>query len=172
MATTDDPGTSIDAGRGDTPLPQLGSRLRRIAFRPDVFAARAGTSLGQLGRQVKQIRARPRLRSRVVIVVTADHGGSGHDHSDSDNRADHTIPLIAWGSTVRAGANLHALAPERKRPRHRRPGYSGRRPIRNGDLTNLALDLLELPDVPGRPIPANEDVRATPSVQPDRGRTD
>lgn len=63
--------------------------------------------------------------SRLVMVVTAEHGGSGHDHSDADNRADYTIPFIVWGGTVTAGANLCALNPEGKRPGHGKPSYRG-----------------------------------------------
>jgi arylsulfatase A-like enzyme len=36
------------------------------------------------------------------LVVTADHGGHGHDHG-SDDPADVTIPWIAWGQGVKPG---------------------------------------------------------------------
>ena len=36
------------------------------------------------------------------LLVTADHGGHGHDHGSNDPR-DVTIPWIAWGQGVHAG---------------------------------------------------------------------
>jgi arylsulfatase A-like enzyme len=39
------------------------------------------------------------------VIVTADHGGHGHNHGSDDPR-DVTIPWIAWGKGVKAG-ELH-----------------------------------------------------------------
>ncbi|HEX5831818.1 MAG TPA: alkaline phosphatase family protein [Gemmatimonadaceae bacterium] len=42
-----------------------------------------------------------------TLVVTADHGGHGHDHGSADAR-DVTIPWIAWGEGVRGGTSVAA----------------------------------------------------------------
>ena len=39
---------------------------------------------------------------KYTLIVTADHGGNGHDHG-SDNPLDVTIPWIAWGAGVTPG---------------------------------------------------------------------
>jgi arylsulfatase A-like enzyme len=36
------------------------------------------------------------------LIVTADHGGHGHDHGSDDPR-DVTIPWVAWGQGVKPG---------------------------------------------------------------------
>ena len=38
----------------------------------------------------------------VVVIVTADHGGSGRDHGE-DTHEDRTIPWIVWGRSVTPG---------------------------------------------------------------------
>lgn len=40
---------------------------------------------------------------RFTLIVTADHGGHGHNHG-SDDPCDVTIPWIAWGEGVKSGA--------------------------------------------------------------------
>jgi arylsulfatase A-like enzyme len=40
-----------------------------------------------------------------TVIVTADHGGHNRDHGSADPR-DVTIPWIAWGRGVTAGALL------------------------------------------------------------------
>jgi len=42
-------------------------------------------------------------RDHYSVIVTADHGGHGFNHG-SDDPLDLTIPWIAWGGGVRAGA--------------------------------------------------------------------
>lgn len=106
----------------------------------------------ELGRLVRYVAARAALRSRLVLVITADHGGSGRDHDDRTEPANFTIPFIAWGAGVARGADLYQLNPERREPGRARIGYRGRQPIRNGDLANLVLDILGLPPVPGSRI--------------------
>ena len=44
-------------------------------------------------------------RGRYTLIVTADHGGHGRTHG-TDSADDTTIPWIAWGRGVRAGAEL------------------------------------------------------------------
>ena len=42
-----------------------------------------------------------------TLIVTADHGGHGHDHGSDDPR-DVTIPWIAWGDSVKPGQLLES----------------------------------------------------------------
>ncbi len=44
-------------------------------------------------------------RGNFTVILTADHGGHGRNHGSSDPR-DTTIPWIAWGQGVQAGAAL------------------------------------------------------------------
>ncbi len=55
----------------------------------------------QIGRLVEALEQR-RLREAALVIVTADHGGHGHNHL-AGNAADRTIPWIAWGGPVRPG---------------------------------------------------------------------
>ncbi|MEX0979136.1 MAG: alkaline phosphatase family protein [Pirellulales bacterium] len=86
-----------------------------------------------------------------VIIVTADHGGSGTGHGTASSAANYTIPVLVWGPGVSAGADLYSLNPTtRLNPGTGRPDYTAAgQPIRNGDTGNLALDLLGLGAVPG-----------------------
>lgn len=102
----------------------------------------------------------PTLLGRTTVLVTADHGGSGFDHSNPDLPADYTIPFLAWGAGVDAGVDLYALnAATRSDPGAGRPDYNAAmQPIRNGDAANLALKLLGLGSVPGSTIDAAQDL--------------
>ena len=44
-------------------------------------------------------------RGNYTVLLTADHGGHGRDHGSDDPR-DVTIPWVAWGRGVAAGAVL------------------------------------------------------------------
>jgi arylsulfatase A-like enzyme len=79
---------------------------------PDVAGHRSGWMTDDYGRAVVAAdRAIDRLVDLAVrtygsgkfsLIVTADHGGHGHDHGSSDPR-DVTIPWIAWGQGVKPG---------------------------------------------------------------------
>lgn len=104
----------------------------------------------QLGRILDAVRADTRLRRHLDVVLTADHGGYGAGHSDMTKAYNYTVPFMAWGVGVARNADLYALnAGSRKRPGVGRPTYAGRQPIRNAEVANLAVDLLDLPSVPG-----------------------
>lgn len=98
------------------------------------------------------------LKGKTTILLTADHGGKGTDHSDPAEPLDYTIPFGAWGSHVLAGSDLYALNVDRKLdPGTGRPRYSDAiQPIRNGDIANLTLDLLGLGAIPGSTLNSDQ----------------
>lgn len=102
-----------------------------------------------LGTLLDVIESSPRLHERVTILLTADHGGArgATSHDDAANRADYRVPFIAWGRGVTRGADLYALTAGRADPGDGRPDYSGPQPVRNIDVADTALSLLELPPV-------------------------
>jgi hypothetical protein len=101
-----------------------------------------------------------KLGSRVAVIVTTDHGGTGTGHSDATNSFVYTIPFLVWGSGVSPGQDLYALNTGlRQDPGSGRPDYNAAgQPIRNGEAGNLALDLLGLASIPGSSINAAQDL--------------
>lgn len=100
-----------------------------------------------LGRLFVALDRHPALRSRVTIILTADHGGSGASHRDPAKLANYRIPFMVWGRGVAAGRNLYAINPQRVNPGASRTTYSGVQPIRNADVANLAAALVGAPSV-------------------------
>ncbi len=100
-----------------------------------------------LARFLEVVDASPRLRDRLTILITSDHGGPRGRTSHSDVRllANHRIPFIAWGRDVEPGSDLYEINPRRRDPGDRVPPYDGPQPIRNLDLRTTALELLALP---------------------------
>lgn len=87
----------------------------------------------------------------LTVIVTADHGGvPGAKAHDAVRRpANFTIPFVVWGSGI-DHADLYAINPGYRKPgRKQQPPLTGKQPIRNGNVANLALDLLGYPRVPG-----------------------
>ncbi len=109
---------------------------------------------GYLGQLFNFVTANPSLLDTTNIILTADHGGSGTNHSTASNPLNYTVPFYVWGKNAAPGADLYALNPdERLDPLGTRPPYTDLlQPIRNGDAANLALDLLGLPPIPGSAI--------------------
>lgn len=115
-----------------------------------------------LGRILDTIRGDKRLRERMNVVLTADHGGRGTNHYIVTRKADYTVPFMVWGAGVANGKDLYSLNKgSRKRPGTARTTYAGKQPVRNGDLANLVTDLLDLPSVPGSTF--NTDQNLDPS---------
>lgn len=111
-----------------------------------------------LGRLVDTVAETPRLAG-TTLLVTADHGGRGeHGHGQAGRLVNYRVPFIAWGAGVRPGSDLYALNPERRDPGEERIGWQGPQPVRNVDLPNLALDLLDLPRVPGARANSGQDL--------------
>ncbi|HEX6150641.1 alkaline phosphatase family protein [Nocardioides sp.] len=116
-----------------------------------------------LARLISAIKARPRLRKHVTVIVTADHGGKDGGHGNATELVNYRIPFIVWGAGVKPGADLYELNPrDYRNPRKRRTWYGAKRPpVRNGDAANLATDLLGLRALRGSQFNARQslDVR-------------
>lgn len=95
------------------------------------------------------------LRRHLVLVLTADHGGHGLQHSDTTDPANYTVPFVVVGHGVPARADLYDLDPTRADPGTKQPSYDeDGGPVRNGDVANLATSLLGLDPVPGSELGA------------------
>ena len=104
----------------------------------------------RVGQVMAAIRGDASLRDHTAVIITADHGGLGASHGDPTVRADYTIPFLVWGKGMPAGADLYALNPAYADPGTGRPTYwVAEQPVRNMAAANLAMDLLDLPAVPG-----------------------
>ncbi|MFE6647542.1 alkaline phosphatase family protein [Nocardioides sp. NPDC057772] len=104
----------------------------------------------RIGRLLRAIDSSTALRGSTYVLLTADHGfrATATDHS-AHLYANYRIPFVVWGPGVARGASLYRLNPDYRAPGTTRPTYAGAQPIRNGDLGNLALDLLGLGPIPG-----------------------
>jgi hypothetical protein len=125
---------------------------------------------GYLGQIFYLVDNDARLKGKTSIIVTADHGGAGTDHSDANNQLDYTIPLYVWGPDVAntAKRDLYALNPAvRSEPGSARIKYSAAvQPIRHADSSNLALRMLGLDAIPGSTVNPLQDllVNSNPPV--------
>jgi hypothetical protein len=115
---------------------------------------------GYLGSLFSLVTTHPALAGHTAILLTADHGGKGYDHSNAADPLDYTIPFGVWGPGVAAGADLYALNPlSRLDPLAGRPNYvAAGQPIRSGDAANLELRLLGLGAIPGSTINPLQDL--------------
>lgn len=139
----------------DTQGHRWGWRLWK--WHPYMRAVRKADRL--LGEVLALVESDARLAGHTVVVLTADHGGSGHGHG-ADHPAHYTVPFYVWGAGVPA-ADLYALNDGlRQEPGTGRPGYDAPvQPIRNGGAANLALALLGLDPVPGSAINVTRPMR-------------
>jgi hypothetical protein len=46
------------------------------------------------------------LEDETLVIISADHGGHGHNHSGYGHEEDRLIPWIAWGAGVRPGLHI------------------------------------------------------------------
>ena len=112
-----------------------------------------------VGQVVATIRRSDRLRGSTTVVLTADHGGRGDGHGDPTLLSSYRVPFLVWGAGTADGAGLYRLNPDYADPDKRRTRYgSARQPVRNGDVANLATDLLGLPAVRGSEHDAAQDL--------------
>ena len=116
-----------------------------------------------LQRLLAGIDADDRLKGRVAIVLTADHGGGVPFISHTDNTApvNFTIPFLVWLGGDGEPRDLYELnaAVRRKPTASERFAADAPPPIRNADAGNLALSLLGLPAIPGSTANARQDLR-------------
>ena len=122
---------------------------------------------GQLAGLFALIESDPVLHGHTLVILSADHGGTGTGHSDATNRANYTVPFLLWGEGVQPGVDLYAInAGRRADPGTGRPSYTAPvQPIRNGDGANLALAALGLAPVPGSSINASQNLlTAAPAI--------
>lgn len=121
---------------------------------------RAVTATDRLvGKVMRTISSSPALAGHTAIILTSDHGGRGASHRAPNRPANYTVPFMVWGPEVARGTGLYAINPTYQNPKGERTTYADA-PIRNGDVANLALDLLELPAVPGSEHDAAQDLVA------------
>lgn len=113
-----------------------------------------------LGNIIAAIKANPTLNGHTTILITADHGGHDHGHSDTADYLNYTIPLYAWGAGVTPGEDIYNLnLSTRTAPgEFVNPSYSGSQPIRDGDVGNLALDWLGMRAIASSSINASQDL--------------
>ena len=106
---------------------------------------------GYLGSIFNLVETNAALKDKTVIILTADHGGTGTGHGTPSVALNYTIPFFVWGPGVLEDTDLYSLNPtSRLDPGTGRPLYSAAvQPIRNGDMGNLSLDLLGLGSIPG-----------------------
>ncbi|MCX8155224.1 MAG: Ig-like domain-containing protein [Verrucomicrobiae bacterium] len=106
----------------------------------------------QMGRLLDALLANPEVGRQTVIIVTADHGGTGIGHADPANSTIYSIPLCFWGAGIAAGGDPYQMFSNRANPGSARYNYNETRvllPLYNGDCANLSVTLLGLPQVPG-----------------------
>ncbi len=110
-----------------------------------------------VGQVIDTVTSSPTLAGHTLVLLTAGAGGRGHSNEDRTVRGNYTIPFIAWGPDVVAGADLYALNPAYQDPGTRRPGYgAAAQPIRNGVVANLVTTALRLPRIPGSSMNADQ----------------
>ena len=118
---------------------------------------------GYIGLIFDMVTSTPALQGKTDIILTADHGGKGTDHSGNTEPLNYTIPFYVWGPDAQAGSDLYALNQfTRLNPGTSRPRYTEvSQPIRNGELVNLALTILGLSKVPWSTINEAQDLAIT-----------
>ena len=88
------------------------------------------------------------MKGKTAIILTADHGNQDNPLTGADRYA---VPFFVWGPGVTAGADLYTLNAGLRQPAASYPmtTYADMQPIRNAEIMNLALDMLNLGAIPG-----------------------
>ena len=116
---------------------------------------------------IQALENNPVYAGNTTIILTTDHGGTGSSHSDEGRSLNYTIPFYVWGADVPADGDLYVLNSSTRVEPSGRPSFAlTNQPIRNGDAANLALDLLDLPAVPGSSINSFQDLAVAPPAPP------
>ena len=123
---------------------------------------------GYVGHVLEAITADPDLAGSTVVIVTSDHGGASGavDHASPTVAANYTVPFLAWGAGVAAGADLYSLNRDRADPGTRQPKYTAPvQPIRTGEAANLIADLLGYGPVQGATFNTDQSLDLAPPVR-------
>ena len=112
-----------------------------------------------IGDIIVALESNPVYAGNTTIILTTDHGGTGSSHSDEGKSLNYTIPFYVWGADVGGNGDLYTLNSSTRVQPSGRPAFAlTNQPIRNGDAANLALDLLDLPAIPGSSINSFQDL--------------
>jgi hypothetical protein len=106
----------------------------------------------QLGRIFDALAANPEVGNWTVLIMVADHGGTGTGHFDATDPRTYSIPFCLWGAGIPAGVDAYSLFANRADPGTNRIPYSSTSvplPLYGTDVGNLATTLLGLPPIPG-----------------------
>lgn len=120
----------------------------------------------ELGRLMEFVAADPNLAENTAIILTSDHGGLGTSHGNVADPSTFTVPFYVWVDGQEIGQELYTLnLATRSDPGSGRPDYDAPlQPIRNGDVANLALDLLGLGPLSGSTMNARQDLSIIATV--------
>jgi predicted AlkP superfamily pyrophosphatase or phosphodiesterase len=118
---------------------------------------------GWIGQILATVESDPLLAEAVIILAT-DHSGSGFEHGDETAAVNYTIPLYVWGPGIAAGSDIYTeTGATRLDPGTTQPAYTDPvPPVRNADIANLALEVLDLGPVPGSVINSSQDLNVIP----------
>jgi 2,3-bisphosphoglycerate-independent phosphoglycerate mutase len=115
-------------------------------FMTEAYLGAVRRTDARLGRILAAVDGHASLE-QLTIVLTSDHGGRGHSHSDPTRLANYRVPFMVWGPGV-VHDNLYDLNPAFADPGRRRVRFAGTQPIRNGAVANFSAYLLGLGPVP------------------------
>lgn len=107
---------------------------------------------GYLGQILEMVEGRNRLRNKVAIIVTTDHGFAEQNHKDTTLLRNYKIPVFVWGPGVKAGGDLYRMNGDtRFDPGNSQPlSYARRQPVRCHDAGPMAADFLGIEPSRGR----------------------
>ena len=110
------------------------------------------------------IDADDRLRGKVAVVLTADHGGGvpARNHTEAREPVNFLVPLAVWLGADGPSVELAAANADTRTvlPADRHAGNDiTPPPIRTAEAGNVALQLLGLPPIPGSVANARQDLR-------------
>jgi hypothetical protein len=166
VRTTDDAGLSLRLNRMLRQAPKAFTLAHfsmladtgrdRGWLRPRYFRALTQVD-SMVGGVLDTIAASPSLSRSTLVLLTADGGGTAKSPADRTLPGNFTIPLVAWGPGVVAGADLYAINPAYDDPGTAQVGYAGAQPIRNATVANLVTAILHLPAIPGSQLNTRQD---------------